>query len=153
MRNLILTAALAAIFGLVGCGGGSPPGGPGAKDKVAEKSKEKDKDRDVANSKDTFTFKAGSVSVEQGSEKEFTISVSPGSEFKEDITFSFEGTPKGVTFDPAAPKVEKGGKEVKVKAKAAADAPPTDDTKVTVKAASKGKDTTDTLTVTVKKKG
>lgn len=76
---------------------------------------------------DTFTMDLpGNVlwtaGIKQGETKAFSISLSRKGDFKEDVALKFEGLPKGVSVDPAAPTIKSGEVEVKLMVKAEADA-------------------------------
>jgi hypothetical protein len=76
---------------------------------------------------DTFSMNTpGNVfwtaGIKQGETKAFSISVSRDKDFHHDVALKFDGLPKGVTIDPAAPTNKNGESEVKVNVKAADDA-------------------------------
>ena len=111
-----MAVALAAMFAVVGCDKGTSGGSVKEKDKG---SVLKDK---LGQNDDSFKLSVPSVTLKQGEEKSETIKITRGKNFTEDVSLKFEGMPKGVTLDPAAPMLKKSETEVKVTIKAAADA-------------------------------
>lgn len=74
--------------------------------------------------KDTFTIGMPfwTTALKQGESKSVAISISRDKEFEQPVTFSFEGLPKGITFEPANAVMKSGESETKFIIKAAADA-------------------------------
>jgi hypothetical protein len=122
MKNCILTAAVAALIGVMGCSNGTT-GGPGAdKAKQQEKdSKLKQAEDKLSQPEDTFrlTVPTLAVRLKQGEAKEIAIGIKRGKNFDQDVSLKFDGVPTGVTFTPATPVIKHGDAEAKVNVKAA----------------------------------
>lgn len=156
MKQSVVALAFVALLGLVGCSDTGTKGGPGA-----EKAKDREKDSKVEQSKDkvrqpeeTFSLSVPNLSthVKQGESKEITISIKRGKNIDEDVSIKFDDIPKGVTLDPASPKIKHGDTDTKVMVKAADDAAVGDFTIKVVGHPSKGADATNQLKLTVDKK-
>lgn len=62
------------------------------------------------------------TTIKQGETKIVTIGITRSKNFDQDVTLKFEGTPAGVTIEPAEPMIKHDEKEVKINVSAAADA-------------------------------
>jgi uncharacterized membrane protein len=157
MRMFCTGLVLLALAGLIGCSGGSSgtsekhAGGPGAATSASQKAPV------VGESEGTFDLDPPTLAVrlKQGESKEVKIGIKRGENFNEDVTLKFEGSPdmpKGVTFDPASPKINHGDKEVSFQVKATDDAS-VGDFKIKVKGKpTKGKEAANTFEIKIDKK-
>lgn len=93
-----------------------------------------------------------STHLKQGETKEVTIGISRGTNFDKDVGLKFEDVPKGVTFDPATPKIKHGDKNASFKVKAADDAAIGDFKVKVLGHPTAGAEAEDGLKITVKKK-
>jgi hypothetical protein len=100
----------------VGCGKESEPGGPGASTKpggtVAPGTTANGGSKALEN---TFTIKvpATETSIDQGENKDITVAVDRGDQFKQKVALAFAG-PEGVTVTPASGDVTADLKDMKV---------------------------------------
>ena len=144
MKSALVATAAAAMFVLVGCNNGTP-GGPGV---------DKNKPSKVGQTADTFSLTVPELAtkLKQGEAKDVTIGIKRGKNIDEDVTVKFEDVPKGVTFDPASPKIKHGDTEAKVGVKAADDAAVGDFTVKVIGKPTKGPEATNEMKVSVAKK-
>jgi len=75
----------------------------------------------ISNSKETFSLKTPTLatSLKQGETKTADISISRGSDFKEDVSLRFSAVPEGITLDPMTPTLKASEDDVKIKVTAA----------------------------------
>jgi hypothetical protein len=139
-----------ALIADTGCGE-RKPGGPGVSNPPADKDKNKPL---VGQGENTFKLAPPTLpaSITQGETKNVTISIKRGDNFQEDVNVKFEGLPKGVTVDPASPKIAKSETEAKVNLKAGNDAALGEFTVKVIGAPTKGADASSEMTVIVTKK-
>jgi len=126
MKTLCTGLTMLSLVALVGCGGATGTsekhaGGPGAATNASQREPV------VGTAENSFTLSVPhlSTTLKQGAFKEITIGIDRGKNFNEDVALKFEGSPdlpKGVTFDPASPKIAHSDKEAKVTIRAAEDA-------------------------------
>jgi len=108
----------------------------------------------VGQAEETFTLSVPtlSVKIKQGETKTIDISEKRGKNFDQDVTLKFEGLPKGVTIEPAAPVIKHGDTDAQVKIRAADDAAVGDFTVRVIGHPTKGADATSDLKITVTKR-
>jgi uncharacterized membrane protein len=155
MKSIWMALTVGVLAGLVGCDSGTT-GGPGAgkaKDKEKDSAIRKAEDR-VIQPEDTFKLHVPGLTtkVKQGETKEIDISIKRGKNFGQDVSVKFDGLPKGVTIDPAAPTIKSSDKDSKVTLKADADASLGDFTIKVMGHPEKGGDATNEFKITVEKK-
>jgi uncharacterized membrane protein len=126
MRNLIGLTVMAALF-CSGCGNEGTPGGPGVKKDPKTNGKQTDGKRNGilgGPAEETFTIDvpATATDVKQGEAKTVKLGLNRGKNFDEDVTLKFDKLPRGVTVEPASPKIAASEKETTITVKAAADA-------------------------------
>jgi len=95
------------------------------------------------------------TSVKQGETKQVKIGIKRGNNFTEDVTLKFEGSPdmpKGVSFDPASPKIKHGDNDATVSVKAADDAAVGEFKIKVIGHPTKGPDALNTFTLKIDKK-
>jgi hypothetical protein len=164
-----------ALIAAAGCNNASTPGGPGVanNDRSAkttdpttppvvnrETSARPASDSTVTNrpnygeAERTFEVSTPVLStrVVQGETKAIAIGISRGKNFDEDVTLRLTEIPKGVTFDPPAPRIMHGDKDCKVNVQVAEDAALGDFTVNVSGHPEKGADATTTLKLTVVEK-
>jgi uncharacterized membrane protein len=148
MKRFLTATLLAAIgsIGPIGCGSGSP-GGPGVSNK--EKS-----NTHISTEDQTFTLSVPSIQnrIKQGETNQYTIGISRGKNFDQDVKLKLDGLPKGVTADPSEPMIKHSDKEVKIALKAANDAAIGEFTIKVTGHPSTGADATNQFTLHVDKK-
>jgi len=108
----LLVLALMAV----GCGKESAPGGPGASTAPGGAAAPgKTANGDAKALENTFTIKvpATETSIDQGENKDVTVSVDRGDQFKQKVALAFTA-PDGVTVTPASGDVTPDMKEMKV---------------------------------------
>ena len=117
MKRFIACLSVLALVAAIGCDNKPTAGGPGASGPDTKKPL-------VGNADDTFTLSPPmtSTSIKQGESKAVTIGIKRGKNFDQDVGLMFEGMPKGVTIDPAGPKIGHGDSDAKINIKAADDA-------------------------------
>ncbi|HVR74871.1 MAG TPA: hypothetical protein VMT52_11085 [Planctomycetota bacterium] len=73
---------------------------------------------------DTFRLKVPvlSTSLKQGETRAVSIGIDRGTNFEENVTLTFSALPRGVTFEPDAPVIQRGDAEAKFSISAADDA-------------------------------
>jgi len=100
----------------VGCAKESPPGGPGAVTRTTPDGKTTTQ----GSSADTFTLKVPAMSsnVEQGRDKEVTLSIDRGHDFKQKVTVAVE-PPAGLAVNPESKDVAPDQKDIKIRIAAA----------------------------------
>jgi uncharacterized membrane protein len=135
---------LGFLASCLGCGPSGTPGGPGANGKT---------NNQLGTAEETFEIEVPltGATLKQGESKKVSLSLDRGKNFDEDVTLKFDNVPKGVSIDPATPKIAKGDKETTVTLKAAEDAAIGDFTVNVSGEPTKGKKATKTLKVTVEK--
>jgi hypothetical protein len=144
MKNLLSGVLVAALVALVGCGGKSTPGGPGATNPTKPI---------VGQGEDTFTLSTpSSVSLKQGETKTATVGIKRGKNFDQDVALKFNDLPKGLTIEEASPVIKHGDQDAKITLKAADDAGLGDHVVKVSGHPGKGGDATSELKVTVQKK-
>ena len=76
------------------------------------------------NKKEQFHIEAWhmTIDVKKGQSKETEIAIKRGTDFKDAVSFKFEDNMKGLTFDPAEPRIDSGSTTVHVKIHADANA-------------------------------
>jgi uncharacterized membrane protein len=133
---------------MAACDRSSKPGGPGA---TADSGKKKPI---VGQAENTFQLDPPNLStnITQGEAKNISIGIKRGDNFTEDVALKFDNLPKGLSIDPASPKIKAGDTEAKVTLKAGDDAPVGDHTVKVIGQPTKGSDASSELKVTVKKK-
>jgi hypothetical protein len=167
MKRIGVCLLIMAFAVGAGCNNDKTPGGPGVKpatdkpaaDKPAADRPVADKPADkgkplVGEADNTFTLSTPTLatSITQGENKNVTIGINRGTNFQEDVTLKFDGMPKGVTVDPANPKIAKSDTEAKVTLKAANDAAVGDFKVKVIGTPTKGAEGSSDMSVTVKKK-
>jgi uncharacterized membrane protein len=117
MKKLLFALLVPALFALTGCNPPGTPGGPGATGGSAKQPL-------IGEANDTFELNPPplSVGVTQGETKATSIGIKRGKNFDQDVLLKFADLPKGVTIDPASPKIKHGDAEAKFTVKAAEDA-------------------------------
>jgi uncharacterized membrane protein len=97
------------LAALTGCTQGTP-GGPGTTEEKPT----------FGQGDDTFNLSVPrmATSVKQGEQTEATIGVKRAKNFDQDVALKFEDVPKGVTIEPASPKVNRSDADVKITFKA-----------------------------------
>lgn len=148
MRIFSSVLVLGLVLSFSGCGGSGTPGGPGAK--TGDRT---NKEKLGGTEEETFTIDAPltSTKLKQGESKAITLSLKRGKNFDEDVSLKFDNVPKGVTIEPATPKIPKSEKDVHATIKAAEDAALGDFTIKITGEPTHGKAATNTLKVTVAK--
>jgi hypothetical protein len=91
------------------------------------------------------------TAIKQGETKIVTIGIARSKNFDQDVTLTFEGTPAGVTIEPAEPKIKHDEKEVKINVSAAADATVNDFAIKIIGHPATGPDATNKLNLSVSK--
>lgn len=116
MKTLCAGLVLVATAAFVGCESKSTSGGPGATGG--------NRTGGLTQSEGTFSLSVPktSTTLKQGETKAVTIGIDRGKNVDVDVALKFEGLPKGVTIDPADPKIGHDAKDVTVNVKAADDA-------------------------------
>jgi uncharacterized membrane protein len=118
-RTTAISLTLVGLLAITGCPAKSEKvGGPGATDPANRDKKT------PGTPEQAFTLDVPNLAtdIKQGESKVVTISINRGKNFDQDVTLSFENTPKGLSVDPARPVLKKGEKEVTFTIKAADDA-------------------------------
>ena len=115
MKSVFTTVVVSGLAMCLGCNQ-SEPGGPGAKATTSHNGTA------VASKHDTFRISAPALdtSIKQGEQKEVTVEVDRGNDFKQDVTLSFKGD-KGITVSPESSTVKASSKDTKVKVMIAAE--------------------------------
>lgn len=152
MKQTMVMGGALVLGMLVGCGGGSTPGGPGVdKDKDSKVKKAEDMVHQAA---DTFSLSLPlfSTKIKQGETKVISVGISRGKNFDQDVALKVDGLPQGVTVEPAAPVIKHGETESKVTLKATEDAALGDFTAKVTGHPTMGKDAIHDVKLTVEKK-
>jgi uncharacterized membrane protein len=149
MKSLCRVLIVAALAMFAGCGDSGTPGGPGAK-----KDGKDAKPGVLGPAEETFTIDVPLLTtrVRQGESDTVDISLNRGRDFDEDVTLSFDNLPKGVTIDPASPKIKASDKKVTITVKAAPDAALGEFSINVLARPSKGNDAKNKLKITVAEK-
>lgn len=100
----------------------------------------------------TFTFSSDSVTVKQSETTPTTVEIKRGTNFAQDVSVSFTDLPKGVTANPASPKIKSSETEAKFNLVATEDAKPGEYTVKMTGHPATGSDATNQFTLTVGKK-
>lgn len=153
MKGLYAGLVMLLLAALVGCGGSTGtsekhPGGPGATN-VTERAPL------IGVNKNEFKLDTPMLAtrLKQGEAKEVKIGIKRGEGFDKDVELKFDDVPKGVTIEPAKPKIKHGDKEVALTVKAADDAA-IGDFKVKVAGhPTEGKEAADTFELKIDRKG
>ncbi|HUG18063.1 MAG TPA: hypothetical protein VMM56_03755 [Planctomycetaceae bacterium] len=105
MRKLFAGLAFMGLTGLIGCEQGTP-GGTGT---TGEQPM-------YGQADDTFNLSVPltSSSIQQGEAAEAKIGIKRAKNFDQDVTLEFADLPKGVTVDPASPKLKSSETDAKV---------------------------------------
>ena len=167
MNKLIGGIVVAALAALAGCNT-SPPGGPGASTGTTSKvfaggdthragPPETHADVGIGVGKDEFrlsgpTLSGGLISlkIKQGQKANVTVSVTRGSDFKQDVKLKVNA-PKGLKVTPADPVIKASDKDVQLTVEADKEAP-LEDAKIEITGVpEKGKEVPLTINVTVEK--
>src|SRR5262245_31845505 len=144
MKHLLSGVLVVALVALIGCGGKTTPGGPGATNPSKPAFGERDDSFDLST--------PSSVSLKQGEMKQVTIGIKRGKNFDQDVALKFAEPPKGVTIEEASPAIKHGDKETKITLKAADDAAVGEHTLKVTGHPGKGPDGAAEFKVTVQKK-
>jgi hypothetical protein len=112
----------------------------------------------VIGGNDTFrltgpTGLTAGVMLKQGEKKEFTVGISRGSAFKQNVRLEVKNPPKGLKVTLEKPSIEAGDKDAKVMIEAAKDAPLETQIIEITGTPDKGAPTTVNVTVKVEKGG
>lgn len=115
---------LIGALALVGCDRESNSGGPGAKQTTTTTTRDGTVTTTKTENRDE-TFKvqvpSGGTNITQGKREEVSISLSRGSDFKQDVKLTFE-SPKGLKVIPATTTIKSGDDKTKVFVEVAEDA-------------------------------
>ena len=139
MRRLSAAALFGMVVAVAGCSQESTPGGPGVSNQSSTTSSTSNTATMPANStsttttankpvitdkNNTFTLEVPKMttSVKQGQKEDVTLSISRGSEFKENVKLEIHA-PQGITVTPAEPMIQAGQSKVTVTLRAAGNAP------------------------------
>jgi hypothetical protein len=141
MKRLVVLASVALLLAFVasGCQKTTEPGGPGAQGGT------------TVDAAKAFELKVpDGTNVKQGEQVETTTTLSPGSEFNQEVVVTFTA-PAGVTIEPAELKLTKDNAEAKIMIKADATAAEGDHTITVHGKPATGETVDDTFKVTVGK--
>ena len=147
MRMLLVGLVGISLAVAIGCSGQGTSGGPG-------KTNTTQKEPIIGQGEETFSLHTPMLSthLKQGEQKQIDISIKRGKNFQEDVALKFEGLPKGVTADPAAPAIKHSDGEAKVTLKAADDAATGDFEVKVIGHPTKGTEAGNTFKLTIDKK-
>jgi uncharacterized membrane protein len=152
MKTICTGLVALSLAVLVGCGSstGTSEKRPGGLVTSASQ-----KEPLVGTGEKEFTLKPPPLAahVKQGESKEVKIGIDRGKNFDKDVSLKFDDVPKGVTIEPAHPKIKHGDKEAVLTIKAADDAA-VGDFKVRVQGdGGEGQKAAETLELKIDKKG
>jgi hypothetical protein len=148
MKSISVGLIAAALVVFTGCDGKNSSGGPGATNNDSgREAKVGQEDNSFKLSPPTFATK-----LKQGETKAATISIKRGKNFDQDVTLKFEGVPKDVSIDPAAPTIKHSEEKTEVMIKAADTAALGDHTVKVLGKPKEGPEATSELKLTVSEK-
>ncbi len=115
--RLSVSLTLLTLAVLSGCNQGTP-GGPGTTDKDGKKPA-------YGQANDTFNLSVPLMAsaLQQGERTDATIGIKRAENFDEDVTLKFTDVPKGVTIEPANPKIQHGDADAKITFQVSDDSP------------------------------
>jgi hypothetical protein len=146
MKSTFAGSLAVLLVALTGCNLGSR-GGPGVTDPNT-------KEPMIGAAPGTFNLRVPvlATSLKQGETKATSIGIVRGANFEENVTLSFSALPKGVTFEPDAPVIQRGDEEAKFTITAAEDAALGDFTVLVTGEPTKGSNAVNHFKIAVDKK-
>src|SRR4030095_5234772 len=147
MKTAFAGLFVVAVVAFSGCSLGGTRGGPGASNPNASKPL-------YGQADDTFNLSVPSLStgIKQGETKSTSIGIKRGTNFDEDVAWTFASMPRGVTLGPASPVIKRGETEAQFALTAADDASLGDFTVAVTGHPTRGADAANEFKITVAKK-